>query len=121
LPYIPLVQWAALPYIFAMQVVVETPEFLAAAKKAGMTDGERLAAVDYIAANPEAGDIIPGSGGCRKVRIAKEGMGKRGGYRVVTYFTSTEVPVFLLTVISKGQTANLTDKQTAELKKGKAR
>ena len=84
-----------------------------------MTEAERGAAVDFIAANPEAGDIIQGTGGCRKVRIAKEGKGKSGGYRVVTYFINGDRPVYLLTVISKGKQANLTGKQKNELRKGK--
>lgn len=102
-----------------MQTVVETPEYLAAAKKAGMTDAEREAAVLFLAANPDAGDIIPGTGGCRKVRIAKQGKGKSGGYRVITYYTSALAPVFLMTVISKGKQANLTEGQKNELRKGK--
>lgn len=104
-----------------MHTVVETPEFLSAARNAGMTDTERQSAVDLIAANPDAGQIIPGTGGCRKVRIAREGGGKSGGYRVVTYYTRTDLPVFLLTVISKGQQANLTERQKNELRKGKER
>jgi hypothetical protein len=104
-----------------VHTVVETPEFLSAARNAGMTDTERQSAVDLIAANPDAGQIIPGTGGCRKVRIAREGGGKSGGYRVVTYYTRTDLPVFLLTVISKGQQANLTERQKNELRKGKER
>ena len=104
-----------------MHTVVETPEYLAAARKAGMTDAERESAVNLLAATPGAGDIIPGTGGCRKVRIAREGMGKRGGYRVVTFYTVADQPVFLLTVISKGRQANLTERQKQELKKGKQR
>jgi hypothetical protein len=104
-----------------MQTIVETPEFLAAAKRAGMSEDERGAAVDFIAANPTDGDIMPGTGGCRKIRIARQGEGKRGGYRVITYFTSDDEPVFLLTVISKGKQANLTGKQTNALRKGKAK
>jgi hypothetical protein len=104
-----------------MQTVVETPEYLSACKKVGMTEAERSAAVDLIAANPEAGDIIPGSGGCRKVRVAKLGGGKSGGYRVITYFTTRQQPVFLLTLISKGKQANLTEAQKNELRKGKGR
>ena len=73
-----------------------------------MTEDEKSAAVDYIASNPTAGAIIEGSGGARKVRIPKEGGGKRGGYRIVTFYATPRVPVLLLTVISKGQTANLT-------------
>jgi hypothetical protein len=102
-----------------MQAVVETPEYLTAAKKAGMSDEERIAAVDFIAANPMAGDVIEGTGGVRKVRIAREGAGKSGGYRVITYYTSEERPVYLLTVISKGRQANLTAEQKARIKKGK--
>lgn len=102
-----------------MQTVVETPEFLAAARKAGMTEHERENAVVVLAANPGAGDIIPGPGGCRKVRIAREGGGKSGGYRVITYFSTDAAPVFLLSVISKGKQANLTKAQRNELRKGK--
>ena len=50
------------------------------------TEDERTAFVNWIAVNPLAGDVIPGSNGCRKVRWARSGMGKRGGVRVV-YFT----------------------------------
>jgi hypothetical protein len=50
---------------------------------------ERLEFVGWIAANPLAGDVIPGSGGCRKVRWSRSGMGKRGGVRVI-YFNRLE-------------------------------
>jgi hypothetical protein len=102
-----------------VHTVVETPEYLSAAKAAGMTENEREAAVERIARNPDAGAIIPGSGGARKVRVPKEGRGKSGGYRVITYYTDAGTPVFLLTVISKGQQANLTKAQRNELRKGK--
>lgn len=108
-----------MPHMLFMQTVVETPEYLAAAKKAGMSDAEREAAVLFLAETPEAGEIIPGTGGCRKVRIAKEGKGKSGGYRIITYYTDDDHPVYLMTVISKGQRANLTDRQKNELRKGK--
>lgn len=104
-----------------MHTVVETPEYLSAAKRAGMSDTEREAAIDVLAANPEAGEIIPGTGGCRKVRVAREGKGKSGGYRVITYYTTHDQPVFLLTVISKGKQANLTDRQKNDLRKGKGK
>jgi hypothetical protein len=102
-----------------MHTVVETPEYLSAAKKAGMSEAERLAVVDAVGANPSAGDVIEGSGGARKLRIAREGKGKSGGYRVITYYTRADVPVYLLTVISKGKQANLTAAQKAQIKKGK--
>lgn len=99
-----------------MHTVVETPEYLKAAAKAGMTEDERVAAVDLVSVNPMAGDLIAGGGGIRKVRVAGRGKGKSGGYRVVTYYLDEGQPVFLLTVISKGQRANLTAGQTQALK-----
>jgi hypothetical protein len=63
-----------------------------------------------------AGDLIVGSGGCRKVRIPGRGKGKSGGYRVVTYFAGDH-GVFLLWTLSKGRAANLTDAQVNALAK----
>ncbi|MEC9067810.1 MAG: type II toxin-antitoxin system RelE/ParE family toxin [Pseudomonadota bacterium] len=91
-----------------MQTVVETPGYLRAAKSANMTDEEREAVVALIAENPEAGEIMPGCGGARKLRFAKPGRGKSGGYRVITYYAGTDYPTFLLTVFGKGEKANLT-------------
>lgn len=89
-----------------MHMVIETNAYLAAAKDAGMGAGEMTAVVNAIAANPETGDIMPGCGGARKVRVAKPGTGKSGNYRVITYFAGASRPVFLLTVFGeerKGQ------------------
>ena len=58
--------------------VIETPEFLSATSKL-MTEPERALLVDYLAYNPTAGDLIPGTGGVRKLRWRLEGRGKRGG------------------------------------------
>jgi hypothetical protein len=102
-----------------MQTVVETEVYLSAAKKIGMTEAERIATLDFIAANPQVGDIVEGTGGCRKVRIAREGKGKSGGYRVITYYTSQAEPVYLMTVILKSRQANLTTKQKNELRRSK--
>jgi len=88
--------------------VVETTAYLAMAKWAGMTRGEMTATVNAVAENPEAGDLIVGSGGCRKVRIAGRGKGKSGGYRVVTLFAHRAMPVYLLGALSKGDRENFT-------------
>jgi hypothetical protein len=95
-----------------MQSVIETPSFLADAKDAGLSDAERMEIVDAIAADPMMGDEIRGSGGARKIRFAGRGKGKSGGYRVVTFFSGPDIPVFLLNVFSKGDRANLS---TAEV------
>jgi hypothetical protein len=91
-----------------MHTVIETAAYISAAKDSGMNADEMVAVVDLIAANPEAGEIMPGCGGARKLRVAKPGTGKSGGYRVITYFAGDDVPVFLLTVFGKNEKANLT-------------
>ena len=91
-----------------MQTVIETEGYLRDAKDAGMAEDERSAAVDLVAANPEAGDVMQGTGGVRKARLAGRGKGKSGGYRIVWYFGGGDIPVFLLTVFGKGEKANLT-------------
>jgi hypothetical protein len=90
-----------------MQTVVETPDFIADAKKAGLSSDEREEIVEFISGNPKAGDLISGSGGARKVRFAGRGKGKSGGYRVITYFGGGDIPVFLLNVFAKGDRVNL--------------
>ena len=94
----------------SLQTIVELPEFLRRAK-AIMTDGERVALVDYVAANPEAGVSL--GGGLRKVRIPREGGGKSGGYRTLYVFGGTPMPVFLVTVFAKNEKANLTKAEQA--------
>lgn len=98
----------------AVHTVVETPEYLKASARAGMSEEERQSVVDFISSNPEAGVLL--GGGIRKARVPGKGRGKSGGYRVVTYFMTDDEPVFLLTVISKGQQANLTEDQKKSLK-----
>jgi hypothetical protein len=94
-----------------MHTVVETPPYLAAADEAGLSDEEREAIKDMLARNPIAGDVIVGTGGCRKVRVAGRGKGKSGGYRVITFFTGPELPVFLITVFGKGERTDLTQRE----------
>jgi len=100
-----------------MHTVTETNAFLIAAKKAGMDEEERAAIVDLLALNPEAGDIMTGCGGARKVRVARPGTGKSGGHRVITYFANADAPVFLLTVFPKNMKANLTKAEQNEFSK----
>jgi hypothetical protein len=97
-----------MPYIHLMQTVIETEAYLRAAKGAGMSAEEMTAAVDLVAGNPEAGDVMQGTGGVRKARLAGRGKGKSGGYRIVYYFGGGDIPLFLLTVFGKGEKSNLT-------------
>jgi mRNA-degrading endonuclease RelE of RelBE toxin-antitoxin system len=72
------------------------------------SDEEREDLSDFISANPVFGDIIPGTGGLRKLRWRARGSGKRGGARIIYYFHDLNMPVFLLAVYAKGEKMNLT-------------
>jgi hypothetical protein len=90
----------------APMTVVETREFLRKASPL-MSDSERADLVAFVGANPEAGEIIPETGGVRKLRWALAGMGKRGGARVIYYYHNEQLPVFLLSAYAKNRKENL--------------
>jgi mRNA-degrading endonuclease RelE of RelBE toxin-antitoxin system len=92
-----------LAYIAGVHVVVESPEFAADAKAAGLVDEDVQRIIDHLARRPEAGAVIPGTGGARKVRFAGRGKGKSGGYRVITFYSGATLPVFLLTVSARAR------------------
>ncbi len=100
-----------------MHTVIETPTFVHDADAANMSEDERIEIVVAIAANPTIGDVMSGTGGARKVRLAGRGKGKSGGYRVVTFYTGKDLPVFLLALIDKGQRANLPKAERNGLRK----
>lgn len=91
-----------------MQTVIETESYLRDAKDAKMSDDERTSAGDLVAADPEVGVVMQGTGGVRKLRLAGRGKGKSGGYRIVYFYGGGDIPVFLLTVFGKGEKDNLT-------------
>ena len=90
-----------------MQTIVETSAYLNAALDAGVSADERQAIVDYLAANPAAGDLMQGCGGARKLRWRKRGTGESGGYRIITFYGGDDIPVFLLTLFAKGEKVSL--------------
>src|SRR3954454_8679732 len=91
-----------------MHTVAETYAFRRQAEASGMSEAEVAELVDTLAETPTAGDPIPGTGGCRKIRVAGRGKGKRGGYRTITFYSGEDLPVFLLAVFAKGERADLT-------------
>jgi hypothetical protein len=101
--------------ILPLHTVVETPEFSADARRV-LTDAERKELTDFLAANPSAGDLMPGTGGARKLRWGAKGKGKRGGARAITYYGGPDVPIFLLAIFAKGERANLTKAERNELR-----
>lgn len=100
-----------------LQTVVETAPFRQSAEKAGMSDEEIESLIYFLAAIPDAGDEISGTGGCRKLRVAGRGKGKSGGYRVITFFSGPSIPVFLVYAYSKGRKADLDGSERVYLKK----
>ncbi len=103
------------------QTVVETDDFLRQAKKVFGAKEERSAFVDYIARNPEAGDVIPETGGVRKIRWSRQGMGKRGGARVIYFYQHDEMPLYLLMVYAKARQENVSPDAKKMLKDFAAR
>jgi hypothetical protein len=86
--------------------VAETAVFM---RQAGAlwADDERFEFVDFIARNPEVGDLIPGSGGVRKVRWGRHGSGKRGGVRIIYFYHDPAMPLYLLVIYAKARRDDL--------------
>lgn len=76
-----------------------------------------MSIVNYLAIHPQAGDIVQGTGGIRKLRWSAQGKGKSGGVRVIYYYHNGSVPLFLLTVFGKGEKANISKSERNELSK----
>ena len=74
-------------------------------------------AVAFVAANPEAGNVIPETGGVRKLRWSLPGRGKRGGARVICYYHSERLPVFLPSAYAKNEKADLSKADKNAMKK----
>ena len=73
--------------------------------------------LELLARRPKAGRVIQGTGGLRKVRIARPGKGKSGGTRVIYYYHNVDKPMLLLLIYAKADQENMTDAQKAQLKK----
>jgi hypothetical protein len=100
-----------------MQTVVETPVFIRSAAQAKVSEAELDEIRTLVAENPTAGDAMPGTGGARKLRFAARGKGKSGGYRIVTFYSGEDIPVFLLDIYAKGEKIDLTQEEKNTLKR----
>lgn len=99
-----------------MQTIAEMPEFSRNATNL-LREDETQALISYLAEHPSAGVLLAGTGGVRKLRWAREGRGKSGGVRVIYYFHSERLPLYLLTVFGKNEKANLTKAEANALSK----
>jgi hypothetical protein len=108
-----VIQWII---IVLMITVVELPEYIRKSEKLLYAE-ERDNFVEHIARNPRAGTLVTGTGGIRKIRWARKGMGKSGGVRIIYFFYNENIPVFLLTIFGKNEKTNLTKAERNELAK----
>ena len=96
--------------------VAETALFVGQAN--GIWDAaEREEFVDFIARNPEAGDVIPETGGVRKLHWRRAGTGKRGGVLVVYFYYDPDSPLYLLLVYAKAEREDITPEETRTVRK----
>ena len=110
-------RWTGLSHWISMTALItiaEVPEFVRRAARL-LSAEERMALLEYLTANPRAGDLIPGTGGVRKLRWARGGRGKSAGVRAIYYFHSDAMPLYLLTVFGKNERADLTAAERNEL------
>lgn len=106
----------ALPYIVRMFTVIETPTFVRLASNC-WNDEDRTNFITFIAANPDAGDVVPGSGSLRKVRWGTAGRGKRGGVRVIYFNRLANGEIWLLLVYGKSMRENIPAHVLRQIKK----
>ena len=97
-------------------VFVETPIFTAEVQ-ALLSDEEYAALQQHLVAQPTAGDVIPGTGGLRKVRWTTMGRGKRGGTRVIYYHVVAQAQIRMILIYRKGIKDNLTPREKTVLRK----
>ncbi|MDT8377171.1 MAG: DNA-binding protein [Mariprofundaceae bacterium] len=71
------------------------------------SEPERLEFIEHIASHPELGDVVPGSGGVRKIRWHAKGKGKRGGVRVIYYNMLSVGTIWLLLIYGKNEQENI--------------
>jgi RelE toxin of RelEB toxin-antitoxin system len=86
--------------------VAETAAFLRQAAVI-WSDDEHSTFVNFIVHNPESGDVIPESGGVRKIRWRRRGSGKRGGVRVIYFHGGGDIPLYLLMIYAKARRDDL--------------
>ena len=81
-----------------------------------VTDGEYAALQQALSEDPDLGDVIPGSGGVRKVRWVIQGRGKRAGIRVIYYLRLQQATIWMLTLYAKNETESISGSVLKKIK-----
>lgn len=97
-----------------MHTIAELPQYIKRAERL-LSERQRQEVIDFLAENPDSGVLIRGTGGIRKLRWGREGMGKSGGVRVIYYYHNEAIPLYLLTVFGKGEKSTLSKAEEHEL------
>ncbi len=98
--------YPSLTYNESMYTIIETPKFKELSDEIWAED-ERLEFISWLANNPLCGEVIVGTGGLRKVRWSRKGIGKRGGARVIYYNLLDDGEIWLLILYTKSKFDNL--------------
>lgn len=98
-----------------MKTVIETPTFIKVSRQIWNED-EIDELINYLSVNSDVGDVIPNTGGFRKLRWGGKNIGKRGGSRVI-YYNSSEFTVTLAFAYRKNKQTNTTTKEMKHIKK----
>ncbi|MES9904400.1 MAG: type II toxin-antitoxin system RelE/ParE family toxin [Sedimenticola sp.] len=99
-----------------METIVELPEFQRRAASL-ISEHEKQGIINYLAAHPQTGILMQGTGGIRKFRWTSGNKGKSGGVRVIYYYHNETMPLFLLSLFGKSEKTNLTKSERNELAK----
>ncbi len=100
-----------------MHTIVEMEAFTRQAKMLRIMDEELDFIKLFVGLNPSAGNVVPGTGGARKIRIPLRGRGKSGGFRVITFYSGANIPVFLIDIYSKRERENITQARKKSIRK----
>ena len=96
---------------------VELPSFREALDAYGLGDEFLMAVENAIMSNPEAGDMIPETGGARKLRFKVSNKGKSGGYRIIYVDFISDTVVYLITLYAKSVKKDLTKSEIKDIKR----